>query len=374
MTQTSALPTDAVPTRLSRALMAPGARLMFALTMRAKLLLLAALLMVPMTALVGMRLHEQWQLQAQASQRLQGSDLAERLLPLLLGTQKHRGLTQRVLGGDTAAEGLRQEVRHMLKLATGKLDSLLAARPPGPLHTAWQPLRADLLGLAEGRHPTTAAASFAHHSRVVDAVRQLSLLNGAESGLLMDPLPRSRHLADLLVNSLPTAMETAAVARGLGGGLLARGQATLVERAAVLGRAAQMRRDLTDLDSRAGLVARDGASTLQMWPPARDSLVRLADQMDTQFNTDPLQGSAAEYFDTATSALDRLQGMANETGVALAPATEGRAAGGAAPHAGRGWPVRRRNAAAGLPAAVAACQLPGVAAGTAARHRGHEPR
>lgn len=317
MTQTTTLPPDAVPSRFGRAVMAPGARLMFALPMRSKLLLLATLLLVPLGALVGLLLQEQWQLQTLARQRLQGSDVAERMLPLLLGTQKHRGLTQRVLGGDTSAEGQRQEVRQALKLATGKLDGVLATQPPGPLHTAWQPLRADLLGLVEGRHPATAAASFAHHSRVVEAIRQLALRNGAESGLLMDPLPRSRHLADLLVNALPASMETVAAARGLGGGLLARGQATPVERAAVLGRGAQMQRDLADLDSRAGLVARDGAPALQMWPPARDSLARLADQLDTLFNAEPLRGSAAEYFDNATSALDRLQGMANEAGVAL---------------------------------------------------------
>ena len=318
MTQTTAAtPPDATPNRWGRAVMGPGARLMFALPMRAKLLLLATLLLLPLTLLMGLSMQAQWQQRQATLATLQGSAVVEQLLPLMLETQKHRGLTQRVFNGDAAAEGPRLDVRSALKAAVARFDQLQAAGAAQPLREAWQPLRQQLLALAEGRHPDQAAAAFAQHSQAVEAIRQLGLLNGDESGLVLDPVARSYYLSDLLVNTLPGTMESVALARGLGSGLLAKGEAQPAQRAVLLGQAGQMRRDLADLAGKIGLHGRSGGAPLSAWPGSRESLGRLADQVATLFAAETLSGRSGEFFDSATGTLDQLQGLANEATVAL---------------------------------------------------------
>ncbi|MES2715104.1 MAG: methyl-accepting chemotaxis protein [Pseudomonadota bacterium] len=318
MTQTSTTtPPDTLPSRWGRAIMGPGARLMFALPMRAKLLLLATLLLLPLALLMGLALQAQWQQRQTTLVTLQGGVVAEQLLPLLLETQKHRGLTQRVLSGDASAERQRLAARSALKAAVERFDQLPTSELTTALGEAWRPLRTQLLALAAGQHAGEAPAAFAQHSQAVEAIRQLGLLNGDRSGLLLDPVARSYYLSDLLVNTMPGTMESVALARGLGSGLLAQGAALPAQRAALLGQAGQMRRDLADLGSKIGFHGRNGGQTLQAWPAGRDSLGRLADQVGSLFAAETLQGRSGEFFDTATGTLDQLQGLANEASVAL---------------------------------------------------------
>lgn len=305
-----------VSQRLSRAVMGPGARLMFALPMGGKLLLLAMLLLVPMLVLTALTVQSQWRTRSEVQARLQGTHLAERLLPLLLETQKHRGLTQRLLHGDTAAQAPREAVRTALKAAVARLDGNAAAMAPD-VTQAWQGLRGRLLALAGGTAAEQPAQAFALHSQLIEDLRQFGLLNASHATLLVDPVPASHHLGQLLIGILPHAMETVAQARGLGSGLLARGEAPAAERAQVLGLAGQMRRELADLDSQVALHSQAGGVPLQAWAAGRNSLVRLADQMGTLFAAEPLRGSSGEYFDAATDTLDQLQGLGNEAAVAL---------------------------------------------------------
>jgi len=307
-----------LPQRLSRAVMGPGARLMFALPMGGKLLLLALLLLVPMLVLTTLTMQQQWRTRSELQGRLQGLATSERLLPLLLETQKHRGLTLRLLSGDATAQAPREAVRNSLKAAVTRFDASVAAEgADSALSASWQALRTRLLALAAGDHPAQPVAAFALHVRAIEDLRQLGLLNGGRSALLLDPTPTNHHLADLLIDNLPNAMETVARSRGLGSGLLARGDVSPADRAQVLGLAGQVRRDLTDLESRLGLHSRAGGVPLQSWPTAATSLAGLADLTGTLFGAESQRGSSGEYFDTATGTLDRLQGLANQAAVAL---------------------------------------------------------
>ena len=310
------LPTTA-PLRWARALMAPGARLMFALPMSAKLALLAVSVLLPMGVLMTMSLRDQWQQREIAVAELQGTAVIDRLVPLVLDTQKHRGLTARVLAGDATATGQRDDARTALKAGVAQLDLQLASPMAYTLNDAWQPLRAQLQALTDGRHPTAPAESFALHSQAVEALRQLALLNGERSGLVLDPEARSYFLMDLLVNiTLPT-IEAAAVARGLGATLLARGDATPTERARVVGHASLLQRGQADLGARIDAYVRAGGAALVAWPASRVGLGRLGQQVVTVFATETPTGRSAEYFDLATGVIDQLHGLNNEASSAL---------------------------------------------------------
>ena len=310
------LPTSA-PQRWTRALLSPGARLMFALPMSAKLALLAVSMLLPMGVLMTMSLRDQWQQRQFAVVELQGTAVIDRLVPLVLETQKHRGLTARVLAGDAAATGQRDDARTALKAGVAAFDQQLASPMAYTLNDAWQPLRARLLALADGRHPAAPAESFAQHSGLVEALRQLALLNGERSGLVLDPEARSYFLMDLLVNiTLPT-MESAAVARGLGATLLARGEATPVERASVLGQASLLQRGQADMGAKIDAYARAGGTKLVAWPASRDSLGRLGQQVFKAFAVEVPSGRDADYFDLATGVIDQLTGLNNEAASTL---------------------------------------------------------
>lgn len=84
MTDTAqAAPPDAAPRRWTGMLMAPGACLMFALHLRSKLLLAAAVL-VPMTLLMAISLQVLREQGRVTLRELQGTAVGERLTPTLL--------------------------------------------------------------------------------------------------------------------------------------------------------------------------------------------------------------------------------------------------------------------------------------------------
>ena len=298
--------------RWSRLLLAPGARLMLALPMSAKLALMALSVLLPMAALMSLSMKERWSQHAYAATELQGVDVAGRLMPLVLETQRHRGLTARVLAGNTAAESPRNEARVALQAAVKALDKRLGQPMDYRLDDAWTPLRQQLLALAEGRHAEELAAAFAQHTDTIEQLRQLVLLNGERSGLVLDPEARSYFLMDLLVNTMVPTMESAAVARGMGAALLARGSATPVERATVLGHAGQLRRGQADLGSKLDAQLRAGGTALAAWPAAREGLNQLGKQVATLFAADTLTGDSTAFFDQATGVIEQLYNLNQE--------------------------------------------------------------
>jgi len=314
---TTANRTAAPKHRWSRTLLAPGTRLMFALPMSAKLGLLAATLLLPLVLLMAMALQEQRSQHRFAGSELQGLAVTERLMPMALDLLKHRGMTHRVLSGDAGATAQRDDARRALTASVAAMDAQLAGAMDFSLADAWQPLRETLLALAAGRHPATADEAFAAHTAAVDALRQLLLVNGDRSGLVLDPEARSYHLMDLLINGMLPTVESAAVARGQGARLLTRGEATLGERAVLLGHAQQLQRSLADLGSKVAAYERAGGTPLAAWPVGREGLRQLARQLTATFSAETLSGRGAEFFDRTSATIDQLQGLHNEAAVAL---------------------------------------------------------
>jgi hypothetical protein len=116
--------------------------------------------LLPMTLLMGLSLQMLFDQRQVNRAEQQGATVVERLLPLTLEVQKHRGLNERVLRGDKAADNQRSEARTALKAAIERLDAELSQPMDYPLDDAWQPLRTQLLELAAGRgvtsrHPPT---------------------------------------------------------------------------------------------------------------------------------------------------------------------------------------------------------------------------
>jgi len=300
-----------------RWLLKPGTRLMFALPMSAKLALLAASMLIPMVALMSMSLNAHWQDRQFATAELEGTAVVSRLLPLMLETQKHRGLTQRVQGGEKAAQAQRDDARRAMKSGINNVDAQVSALSAYKLDDVWLPLKNHLLALSDGTHPHQAADAFALHTQVIEEARQLALLNGERSGLVLDPEARSYFLMDLLVNTLSRATESAAVMRDVGTQLLAQEQGSFVERAAVLGYAAQLRLALSDMASKLAAFERAAGKLPSAWPVARNALRQVDDRVVAAFSQEAPQGRASEYFDMVGAGLENLRDLHNEATLAL---------------------------------------------------------
>ena len=327
-------PTASAPTPTRRrhwggALLAPGTRLMFALTMPAKQALLAAALLLPMGLLLVLVLQSNLAQRQATTTELRGVAVIERLLPVVLATQRHRGLTIRALSGDTNALAERDDARRTLRAAVLALDNSVAQPAGYSLADVWPAQRSAVLALVDGPQAGNAAGNaagsaagsaaeaFAQHSGAVEGLRQLALINGERSSLVLDPQASSYFLIDLLVNTMLPTLESAATTRGLGAGLLARGHSSLGERAAVIGQAGQLRTHLADLRDKISAYERAGGTPLAGWPASRDGLQRLAQQATSLFSADTLAGDSASYFEQASAAIDQLRGLHDEASASL---------------------------------------------------------
>lgn len=309
---------------LLRRLIAPGARLMFLLPLRAKLALMALALLAPMALLLADSLQEMQHKRAQARAGQQGVQTLQRLLAVMVELQRHRGLTARVLAGDTGAIPQREDTRRALKAALQATDAQLAQPGAIGLGDDWPALRQRALALAEGQHPLAAQAAFAVHSQAVETVRQLMLIDGERSGLVFDGHPQTQYLGDLLIQVLPRALESAAVARGLGGRLLVRGEASDEERAQMLAQAGQIQDAVAGMANRIAGLDRSGAAALQTWAGARDGLEQFSRKVSALFNVPQPAGDATLYFDQATQVVDRTHALGLEALEALQQAQAAR--------------------------------------------------
>ena len=289
-----------------RIVMRAGNRLMRRLSMPLKLTLLGSMLLIPLLINVIMGA-----LQDQASIRLtraerQGLALVMPLSQTAYEVQVHRGLTNRVLHGDTAAQAALTQSTERLKAHLGEVDQVIARTDTFTTADEWSPLRAGLEGLT-GSGPGEAAAAFAAHTQRVEGLRNLIAIVAERSSLLLDPDADTYFLMSLsTLEALPWTEHLGQV-RGVGAGLLATGQATPQERATVLAQGAALQSILHDVQFSVGALGRANVTPPSGWEEARDKTERLVQSLKQTFTADPLQGDPGSFFAQASSVIDAVK-------------------------------------------------------------------
>jgi len=311
---------------LLAAVLRPGLRLMRHLRMPTKLALVAISLLLPLATLMLMALHTDIAQRQYAHSELAGLAVHEDLLPLVVEVQKHRSLTNRVLSNDASAGAARDEARKALKAAMAALDDRLSSGFPYALIDAWEPVRGRLLALAEGRHDSEAPKAFAEHTRAVEALRVLALLNGERSGLVLDPQAHSHFLVDVTVNALIPLIESAGIGRGMGAGLLARGNANSAERAEMLGHAGMLNRGAAEVALKFAAYERAGGTTPGSWPATQDALNAFAAALRTTFSANQISGDPKAFFAAGGGAIDMALSLNRDTMAHLQAAIHARIA------------------------------------------------
>ena len=270
---------------------------------------------------------------ASTRQEVAGLQPSAALLKLIRLTQQHRGLTATVLGGKAEAEGQRAERQREVDQALGEFAALAAGIEDPKFAEGWQQVQQQwkTLSAQVAQRQLAAPASFAGHSALVELQLDLHGRIVSHYGLDLDPEPVSYHLVIATMTQLPQLAEQLGKLRGSGAGILARGQATVADRAMLGGLSesarGEMHRLLTTLER---ALEHDPALRERMAGPieqARAGVERTREMLRTDLiEAEALTLPSAEYFQATTKAIDQVfavHGLASE---ALAGALQVRTA------------------------------------------------
>ena len=310
---------------LWRTFMSPGAQLMLRLRLPFKVGLIGLMLFVPMVALLVSLFQQGLDDRRSTMSEHEGALVVRQLLHTVAELQSTRDLNHRVLNGETAAIAPRDAARARLRQRLKEVDATLASNPQVLLDGQWLPVRQALEALAQGRHDPARNTAFAQHTQQVDAIREMVLAAAETSGLLLDPEAHSYFLMDVAVERLLPWTETLGLVRGEGAGLLARGDASSAERARVLGRVDQLRRQLADVQWRTGALERAGEPKSHAHAQAAALSRAFAEHAAKLFSAEMLDGDPKAFFDQGSLAIGAVATYGNEVQDNLAAALLARA-------------------------------------------------
>ncbi|CAJ3223585.1 methyl-accepting chemotaxis protein [Burkholderia pseudomallei] len=208
---------------MSKHVFGPGMRLMARMKLPRKLVILAALFIVPLVAALYATLAVAWHAYATTQGERDGISILETTQDLLRAVQVRRGAGASVLAGNEAmrakfdaasasagrlAATLKQQVR-----GTGRFDIVAAV----------DALASEYGKAAAGGLGTSAAALFGSHTDVIHAIFLFEKDLAVASRLGVDPDASNYHLIDSVLFVLPGTAETVGVLRGKGAAALVGG-------------------------------------------------------------------------------------------------------------------------------------------------------
>jgi methyl-accepting chemotaxis protein len=283
--------------------MRPGILLMRRLRMPLKLGALGVLLLAPLLVMSVAQyrtLSAEWRL---ATTERDGARLVGAADAVVVAVQVARGTSARAAAGDAAAvrdlPGARQAARDALQA----LSDRMAATRSFTIPEEWPKVRDAVDALAQGRLPAGRDAAFDAHSEAVESLRRLIVRLGEASSLLLDPFAQTYYLMDVPVQKMVPLIESLAIVRGRGAALIAKGEASLPERARVLGAAAPIERQLADVASSLEAARRAGATP----PPGLEAVASAARAYATRatalFTADAISGDAKAFFAEGTAVI-----------------------------------------------------------------------
>jgi methyl-accepting chemotaxis protein len=290
----------------------PLVRVLRNLRLRDKLILLAGVVMLPLVVVAVMLLRTELDdLRFTRAERA-GAAVALELHAVANAVQVHRGLTTRLMNGDTGAATPRQAAAERVTQALDGVDRALAAQTAMSLADVWPAQRDAIRGLLAAQPTGTAAAVFTRHSDAVESLRGLLLLTGERSGLLFDPEPATYFLMDLLVERALPWTEVLGVARGRGAGVLASGADDAAARERILRLAEQIERQRLDVERRVQALVRAGEPAPAGFAAAQDATRDFLRTIERHFGAEAAPLAAPAYFAQGTEAIEAVHAFKDE--------------------------------------------------------------
>ena len=296
-------PNSTAPIHQTPAVLRPGIALMRRISMKAKLLGIASLLLIPLVAaLMVLTQHLREDIRV-AEAELEGVSTVEALTDVALHVQTHRGLTNRVLSGDEAAKAPREATRQKLKQALAVVDAVARDKPNLALDKSWPTLRQAIEQLTAESNSEPRAKQFAAHSAQVRELIDMVDYVGETSGLLFDPAPTTYFLMDVMVSRTLPWVEAMGVLRGSGAGLLARGDASSVEIASALALLRDIEGLTHGIEQRMTSLQRQNEVPPATWNETKAQVSAYVTAGKTAFGEGRPVGEAPAFFDTGTQTI-----------------------------------------------------------------------
>ncbi|KGD34896.1 methyl-accepting chemotaxis protein [Burkholderia pseudomallei] len=208
---------------MSKHVFGPGMRLMARMKLPRKLVILAALFIVPLVAALYATLAVAWHAYATTQGERDGISILEATQDLLKAVQVRRGAGASVLAGN---EAMRAKF-DAASASAGRLAATLKQQVRGTdrfdIVAAVDALASEYGKVAAGGLGTSAAALFGSHTDVIHAIFLFEKDLAVASRLGVDPDASNYHLIDSVLFVLPGTAETVGVLRGKGAAALVGG-------------------------------------------------------------------------------------------------------------------------------------------------------
>ncbi len=282
-----------------------GAALLRRLSMGGKLVALGLLLLVPLLVTLGLLINDMREnLAAVRSERI-GLSIVRQLAQISALTATHRGQTNRLLNGDTTVAAARDTTRQRLREAMAQVETSIEAHPALALTAHWNGIRQIIEPLLGDGARLSPQALFDQHSQAIDRLHDAVLFLAGTSTLLFDPEPAAYFWMDIVVERTPPWIEVMSQLRGLGTGMLARGQIEPEEFAQLMGLTRQMQGIAHRIELKMESLARAGEAVPEAWVQARQTQAALYEALQSAFGEGVPRGAASAFFDQGTAAIQK---------------------------------------------------------------------
>ena len=235
----------------------------------------------------------------------------QNLLELVRLLQKHRGLSARLLSGDTQAAAQREETKNVANQLVNTLTPMIEAIPNDKIKDDWNliTLRWHKLHEQVDKKQITVPESFQEHINVIEDYLSLNDKVADQYGLTLESDAKNYFMIQAFVYANPALTETLGKMRALGSALLVAKQATPAELQRLSGLV-----DLTKAQRKIALGSLEKAFELD--PSIKADLEGLTKDASDNYNTaielvkkeilnaSELTYAPKDYFDFYTKTID----------------------------------------------------------------------
>jgi methyl-accepting chemotaxis protein len=253
----------------------------------------------------------------------QGIQPTQNLLELVRLLQKHRGLSARLLSGDTQAAAQREATKKEANQVVSTLDPMIKAIPNEAINNNWDEITLHWRKLQAqvDKAEIPAPQSFQEHSNTIEDYLTLNDKLADQFGLTLDPDAKTYFMIQAFIYANPALTETLGKLRALGSAALVAKQATPAELQRISGLI-----DLATSQRKIALGSLEKAFALDpMIKQELDALTKDASEnylnaiklvQQEILNAPQLTYAPSNYFDTYTKTIDSYS-KRNEKGMQL---------------------------------------------------------
>ncbi|MDD1606493.1 MAG: nitrate- and nitrite sensing domain-containing protein, partial [Methylococcaceae bacterium] len=253
----------------------------------------------------------------------QGIPPTQNLLELVRLLQKHRGLSARLLSGDTQAATQREETKVAANQLIDTMNPMMAAIPNTKINEDWKTITEywHKLQTQVDKKDISVADSFQEHINVIEDYLSLSDKVADQFNLTLESEAKNYFMIQSFIYANPALTETLGKLRALGSGLLVAKQATPAELQRLSGlvdlAASQRKIALSSLEKAFALDPMIKTELESLTKDASENYKNAIELVQKEIlNTPQLTYAPKDYFDTYTKTIDSYS-KRNEKGMQL---------------------------------------------------------